>query len=219
MSFTTGPVPYSNHFGQPDRQLTLQEYVDAMADGGTDTTVSGGDNAKGVKFYVFEDPQHQTLAGGGTRRSAGEGEIGGLVDALRAEYDWRPHFLRYRGGDGNWGGSRAEAMHPIERNLFPIAQQFFVGPAGTGAPIHWHGDAWNVCAHGARKWFLFPPPSASYSNIPMAQWIKDEYVACVYQLLLLSCLLSILTCKSTVYASPYPPPPVIHTSSYTGIPP
>jgi hypothetical protein len=30
--------------------------------------------------------------------------------------------------------------------------QFFFGPAGSGAPVHFHGDAWNVVAYGAKRW-------------------------------------------------------------------
>jgi hypothetical protein len=30
--------------------------------------------------------------------------------------------------------------------------QFFLGAAGTGAPVHFHGDAWNAIAFGAKRW-------------------------------------------------------------------
>ena len=32
----------------------------------------------------------------------------------------------------------------------PKAVQFFLGQAGSGAPVHFHCDAWNTIAHGAR---------------------------------------------------------------------
>ena len=44
--------------------------------------------------------------------------------------------------------------------------QFFLGPAGSGAPVHFHGHAVNVLAFGAKKWYLHPPPAAHYSKMP-----------------------------------------------------
>lgn len=42
--------------------------------------------------------------------------------------------------------------------------QFYVGPAGSGSPIHWHNDAVNYAVHGAKLWTLLPPPHAVYSR-------------------------------------------------------
>jgi hypothetical protein len=56
--------------------------------------------------------------------------------------------------------------------MFPLSYQFFVGSIGMGAPVHWHGNAWNVCAYGQRRWFLFPPSSSMYSNVPIKQWLE-----------------------------------------------
>jgi hypothetical protein len=29
--------------------------------------------------------------------------------------------------------------------------------------------------YGQRRWFLFPPGTSTYSNIPTKQWLKDTY--------------------------------------------
>ena len=46
----------------------------------------------------------------------------------------------------------------------PKAVQFFLGQAGSGAPIHFHCDAWNTIAHGSKRWILSPPSSAIFSK-------------------------------------------------------
>ena len=51
------------------------------------------------------------------------------------------------------------------------APQFYLGGAGSGAPVHFHGDAWNALAYGAKRWFLFPPAEARFSRIPIGKWV------------------------------------------------
>ena len=52
--------------------------------------------------------------------------------------------------------------------------QFFIGPPGSGAPMHWHKDALNFLAWGQKRWFLLPPAAARYSNIPAAEWVLQQ---------------------------------------------
>lgn len=53
--------------------------------------------------------------------------------------------------------------------------QFFLGPAGSGAPVHWHPAALNFLAFGEKLWFLTAPlaKSAAYSNEPVSQWMQQ----------------------------------------------
>ena len=44
--------------------------------------------------------------------------------------------------------------------------QFYVGPAFSGSPPHYHADAWNALAHGRKRWFLYPPDDALYTSQP-----------------------------------------------------
>ena len=48
--------------------------------------------------------------------------------------------------------------------------QFFLGPTGSGAPVHYHGHAVNVLAYGAKRWKLMPPSHAFYSKMPAEEF-------------------------------------------------
>ena len=52
-------------------------------------------------------------------------------------------------------------------------RQFFVGPPGSGAPMHFHTKAINVLAFGRKRWFLLPPDKAIYSSRPVSEWIAE----------------------------------------------
>ena len=43
--------------------------------------------------------------------------------------------------------------------------QFFLGPAGSGAPLHYHCSAVNGLVFGRKRWFLYPPGEAAYSKL------------------------------------------------------
>ena len=53
--------------------------------------------------------------------------------------------------------------------------QFFLGPAGSGAPVHFHGHAVNCLAFGTKQWFLYPPAQAFYSKTPAEQWVLTNH--------------------------------------------
>ena len=48
--------------------------------------------------------------------------------------------------------------------------QFIVGPAKTGAPIHFHGTAINLVLKGAKRWFVRPSSRAYWSNANIYSW-------------------------------------------------
>ena len=41
--------------------------------------------------------------------------------------------------------------------------QVYAGPAGAGAPWHYHEQAVNALGFGRKTWYLRPPPTATYS--------------------------------------------------------
>ena len=45
-----------------------------------------------------------------------------------------------------------------------VSFQWYLGPPGSGANDHYHGHAYNALLHGAKRWFLTPPPFAWYSR-------------------------------------------------------
>jgi hypothetical protein len=71
-----------------------------------------------------------------------ESKIQQARPALLADFDALRLFRSYR-------------VHP---------HQFLVGTAGSGAPWHFHQDAFNVLVHGTKRWFLRPPSEATMST-------------------------------------------------------
>ena len=53
--------------------------------------------------------------------------------------------------------------------------QFALGPAGSGAVMHYHQAAANFLAFGRKRWSLLEPDVALYSDIPARPWV-EEYV-------------------------------------------
>jgi hypothetical protein len=51
-----------------------------------------------------------------------------------------------------------------------IAQQFYLGPPGSGAPMHIHNDAANYLIYGRKRWFLSPPGDAEWSVQPASEF-------------------------------------------------
>jgi hypothetical protein len=47
--------------------------------------------------------------------------------------------------------------------------QFFLGPAGSGAPFHYHCSAVNTLVYGRKRWWLYPPAATFYSKRHPAQ--------------------------------------------------
>jgi len=77
-------------------------------------------------------------------------------------------------------GSAAEAVRTqllLDPARAPPKPQLFLGPAGSGAPPHFHKDALNVLAHGQKRWWLSPPRWATYSSAPVAEWLVQTFGA------------------------------------------
>ena len=58
-----------------------------------------------------------------------------------------------------------------------VLAQFMAGPAGSGAPPHFHGQAFNVLFQGTKEWQLFPPEHAFFHVMPAQDWFADRGVA------------------------------------------
>ena len=53
----------------------------------------------------------------------------------------------------------------------PPKPQLYLGPPGSGAPLHFHKDAYNALAFGEKRWWLLPPHAARYSAEPVSAWL------------------------------------------------
>eukprot|EP00599_Poterioochromonas_sp_BG-1_P011878 CAMPEP_0173160326 /NCGR_PEP_ID=MMETSP1105-20130129/17764_1 /TAXON_ID=2985 /ORGANISM="Ochromonas sp., Strain BG-1" /LENGTH=770 /DNA_ID=CAMNT_0014079181 /DNA_START=81 /DNA_END=2393 /DNA_ORIENTATION=+ len=52
-----------------------------------------------------------------------------------------------------------------KNKTYSFELQFYLGSAGTGAPVHYHGHAINTLAYGEKKWLLYPVEDALYSTM------------------------------------------------------
>ena len=69
--------------------------------------------------------------------------------------------------------SPTQLLHDFERPPFLEDEQwllrtntiqFYLGDRSSGAQPHWHSAAWNWLVHGRKRWFLWPPSDALYSQ-------------------------------------------------------
>lgn len=79
------------------------------------------------------------------------------------------------------GNTRKLLHHVGEIGVFNYSQieiggfLWFLGPAFSGAPNHYHGHALNILVHGAKRWFLTPPPHARYGLKSGWEWYSQDY--------------------------------------------
>lgn len=72
-----------------------------------------------------------------------------------------------------------DALHPALLRALPPGlnedpvPQLFLGPALSGAPMHFHQDALNALIFGRKSWWLVPPAQGSFSTFPALQWYRE----------------------------------------------
>eukprot|EP00747_Dinoflagellata_sp_TGD_P115557 gnl/TRDRNA2_/TRDRNA2_172186_c0_seq4.p1 gnl/TRDRNA2_/TRDRNA2_172186_c0~~gnl/TRDRNA2_/TRDRNA2_172186_c0_seq4.p1 ORF type:complete len:849 (+),score=107.03 gnl/TRDRNA2_/TRDRNA2_172186_c0_seq4:197-2548(+) len=52
--------------------------------------------------------------------------------------------------------------------------QWYLGPVGSGAPVHFHDTAVNYIVYGTKHWFLIPPAHARYMRKPIGLWVRED---------------------------------------------
>lgn len=60
-------------------------------------------------------------------------------------------------------------------HISPLKLQFYMGPPLSGAPVHFHRNAWNLLVYGQKRWFLYPPDRAFYSKQHVWDWWRESY--------------------------------------------
>ena len=58
-----------------------------------------------------------------------------------------------------------------------VSPQLYLGPAASGAPLHYHGPSINVLAHGRKRWFLLPPNQTAMSILPAVEWYVSDFAS------------------------------------------
>ena len=157
VSFTTGLVPYADEFGLPisNTATTFADYLEYMAGRGPPGPPGtprdperDATEGTGAPQYVFSS--------GRSHKGASAGDFRALVADMVI-----PDVL-----------PRTLAGHAIERDA--QGPQFYLGPRGSGAPVHFHFHAINVLVAGSKHWFILPPADAVYSKDHIADWVAHE---------------------------------------------
>lgn len=65
----------------------------------------------------------------------------------------------------------------VTEELGTLEVQFYLGPKGSGAPVHYHGHAVNTLAYGEKKWYLFPPSQSFYSTLSALEFVTTDPAA------------------------------------------
>jgi len=60
--------------------------------------------------------------------------------------------------------SHPDIFNPKQTDIILNSVQFYLGPGGTGAPMHFHRAAYNVLVHGRKLWKMQPPKYAYFSK-------------------------------------------------------
>ena len=140
-----GEIPYANIYKlNPSLPSTLEQYIQNVILPTARVSKSDleADLMRTAPNYVFSDP----VVVDRTKVSA---------DAL---FPQKPAFLQ----DGLKGVVKFRRYNA----------QFYVGPAGSGAPLHYHDFAWNALVYGKKGWVLMQPDRALFSNEPAAKVVK-----------------------------------------------
>ena len=152
-------IPFACVFGCPgvaaDKgRASLRSHVLALGRGANSS--SGADEPPP---YIFEAPGAEAA-----QLFRDLPLLPALVEArvpLGGDYSGAAGFLAVRPLQSSGPEGSAPPMHPGA-----VTPQFFLGGAGTGAPLHFHEAAVNVLAFGRKDWLLLPPSLAAFSTQP-----------------------------------------------------
>ena len=61
-------------------------------------------------------------------------------------------------------------LNPNQTHISTANIHFYLGPAFSGTPPHFHRSSWNLLVYGQTRWYLFPPPSAQYTKQTAWDW-------------------------------------------------
>ena len=159
---THGQIPYAKGFSAPGARASSPA-VTALAQFVREVMGSGSASGSSAPEYVFEASHPLMLDG----RSA--------VELLPPWLAAAPLAMPPTGAHSSSSSSSSSSAPLVQGTPKP---QFFLGPAGSGAPMHFHKDAVNILAHGRKQWWLLPPRAAMYSVEPSAAWVAGGGGAC-----------------------------------------
>jgi hypothetical protein len=155
-------IPYAAGFGEKEEIITIGRYIDDFMEEEGKAAAKGSTSSS----YIFSTalrnlvdiPPPQFILDGFTK----------LGDADDAADDKDSTTVTI-----NSNGEQVEETKK-QSHISSIAPQFYVGGEGSGAPVHYHNEAFNALAWGRKKWALYPPAQAFYSTTPARETWEDE---------------------------------------------
>lgn len=143
---TVGDVPYPSEFGHTENQSTIAEYLSTSMSGNAKVWKPGD-----VPSYIFD-------------------RVAGFERDIYTGTATRNMTTPHRG----WHSDKAPFSFLHGGAVKFTSFQWYLGPTGSGAPVHFHGDAFNYIIYGKKHWFLIPPNHTIYSRKPIGRWIKED---------------------------------------------
>ena len=64
------------------------------------------------------------------------------------------------------------ALFPWSATLAPQSPALYVGGNGSGNPFHYHQQTWNALVAGRKRWLLYAPRDAFYSELHPLEWLR-----------------------------------------------
>jgi hypothetical protein len=188
ISVITGEIPYANRFGKQSAKVSLSQHVNGLLHC-TPEIVSGmspipsgtgldkdlcnlyaANKTSKLSNYLFQ--------------SFDEGlESSDLIDDI-VILPWflntrLPLFSEFVNVDPSSGvgeqvsDKNATGPHVMQNSPSAPVPQLYIGGPGSGAPFHYHFDAFNVLVWGEKRWFFKSPNSgAEYSTVPALDYVR-----------------------------------------------
>lgn len=185
-------IPYANSFGFSTEALSLTEAANSKSmyirsNNHEDGSINGTTVDNSQYMEMNEAPQYVFTVSSNQFKS--------MLDKDAPA----PSFLQFKSGS---------AFAELDLSEGSVAVQFYLGPAGSGAPVHFHGHAVNTLAYGEKKWFLFAPANAFYSTAPAFDFVTKDPRANIHS----------TQTKSTTStnADPKPQPLAMHCTQHAG---
>ena len=180
-------IPYAGSFGDDEAiSMPLREFANRLltcvpqskADGAFRSCMPFGnvrDTEGELEVHVGGDPPVQG------RREADMQRFSPYVfcrlhakdthaRGLMANLTFLPSFLA--DAQLSMSPSSPSSVTPLVINTSQaLSFEFFLGGPGSGAPMHFHGDALNSLMFGRKLWYLQPPSLSEYSTVHIVDFV------------------------------------------------
>lgn len=187
----TGEIPYSNRFGKQSAKVSLSQHVNGllyctpeMVTGDLPIPDGKGLDAKLCSLYANKTAKLSNYL----FQSFNEGLISSdlIDDIVILPWFLNTHLpvvsnysMQVNENSGETthvfdeNTSSTKGPHLVQSNPSAPVPQIYIGGPGSGAPFHYHFDAFNMLAWGEKKWFFKSPDSGSeYSTVPIVDYVR-----------------------------------------------